>query len=418
MTTTHHGQADLPPPASEVGVTGWLRHNLFNSKLSGLATIVVVAVLLLLVLGFVQWAYGARWGVVTDNMRLFLVGRFPQEEIWRVWLTMLVLSLATGLSAGTWRSSAVRTVAIMLAAGQATIALLVAISSVNVIQAAEDQATAVLQLAVGLAAILANAVVVLAAMYLARRRPVGRRWLLLLWVVSAALAFLLLLGLGDAFMLAPLSPSIWGGLLLTILLTVVAMILSFPIGVALALGRRSKLPLVRILSTAYIEIIRGVPLITVIFMAALIFPLFLPQDVRIDNVFRAMGGLTIFTAAYIAENVRGGLQAIPRGQIEAAEAIGLKGWQVNLYIVLPQALRIVIPANVGQFISLLKDTTLVVIVALLEILGIGRAVLAQREWQGAAFEVYVFVAAVFFVLSYTLSQASYRLEKELGVGER
>jgi general L-amino acid transport system permease protein len=120
----------------------------------------------------------------------------------------------------------------------------------------------------------------------------------------------------------------------------------------------------------------------------------------------------------VAENVRGGLQAIPRGQIEAAQSIGLRSWQTNIYVVLPQALRITIPANVGLFISLLKDTTLVVIIGLLELLGIGRAVLAQPEWLGASFEVYVFVAGVFFVLCYALSQASYRLEKELGIGER
>ena len=194
--------------------------------------------------------------------------------------------------------------------------------------------------------------------------------------------------------------------------------LSFPIGVALAIGRRSRLPVVRLLSTGFIEIVRAVPLITILFMAALLFPLFLPETVRIDNVIRAMGGLTLFSAAYVAENVRGGLQAIPAGQVEAAQAIGLRSWQTNLYVVLPQALRITIPANVGLFISLLKDTTLVAIIGLLELLGVGRAVLAQPEWLGANFEVYSFVAVVFFVLCYALSQASYRLERELGVGER
>jgi general L-amino acid transport system permease protein len=153
-------------------------------------------------------------------------------------------------------------------------------------------------------------------------------------------------------------------------------------------------------------------------MADLMLPLFLPGDIRIDRVLRAIGGFTIFTSAYIAENVRGGLQAIPKGQVEAAQAIGLRGYQVNIFVVLPQALRIAIPANVGQFISLLKDTTLVLVIALAEILGIGRQVLAQTEWLGANFEVYFFVGAVFFVLSYSLSQASYRLEEELGVGER
>ena len=195
-------------------------------------------------------------------------------------------------------------------------------------------------------------------------------------------------------------------------------LLSFPLGVLLALGRRSQLPMVRILSTGYIEVIRGVPLVTILFMADIILPLFLPGEWRLDRVARAMGGVTLFSAAYVAENVRGGLQAIPTGQIEAAQALGLSTTQTNLYIVLPQALRSVIPANVGLFISLLKDTTLVTIVGLSELLGIGGAVLAQSESFGAYLEVYVFIAGVFFVLCYAMSQASYRLERQLGVGTR
>ena len=202
------------------------------------------------------------------------------------------------------------------------------------------------------------------------------------------------------------------------LLATVGIILSFPLGVVLALGRRSRLPVVRGLSTGYIEIIRGVPLVTILFMADIILPLFLPGEWRLDRVARAMGGITLFSAAYVAENVRGGLQAIPTGQIEAAQALGLSGIKTNLYIVLPQALRSVIPANVGLFISLLKDTTLVTIIGLLELLGIGRAVLAQPDSFGANMEVYAFVAAVFFVLCYAMSQASYRLERALGVGTR
>ena len=210
----------------------------------------------------------------------------------------------------------------------------------------------------------------------------------------------------------------WGGLLLTILIATVGILLSFPLGVMLALGRRSQLPIVRILSTGYIEVIRGVPLVTILFMADIILPLFLPGEWRLDRVARAMGGVTLFSAAYVAENVRGGLQAIPTGQIEASQALGLSTTQMNLYIVLPQALRSVIPANVGLFISLLKDTTLVTIVGLSELLGIGRAVLAQSESFGAYLEVYVFIAGVFFVLCYAMSQASYRLERQLGVGTR
>jgi general L-amino acid transport system permease protein len=203
-----------------------------------------------------------------------------------------------------------------------------------------------------------------------------------------------------------------------VLLATVGIILSFPLGVLLALGRRSTLPAVRILSTAYIELIRGVPLVTILFMADILLPFFLPGEIRIDRVTRAMGGITLFSAAYVAENVRGGLQAIPSGQIEAAQALGLSTARINIHVVLPQALRAVIPANVGLFISLLKDTTLVTIIGLMELLGIGRAILAQPESLGAHLEVYVFVGAVFFVLCYAMSQASYRLEHALGVGTR
>jgi general L-amino acid transport system permease protein len=241
----------------------------------------------------------------------------------------------------------------------------------------------------------------------------------LAWLLSVPVVFLLLQGLGGP--LLPLVPTnLWGGLLLTFLLSVGGIVLSFPFGVLLALGRRSDLPVIRVLSTVYIEVIRGVPLVTLLFMAAIMLPLFLPGDVRIEHVFRALAGITLFSAAYVAENVRGGLQAIPSGQIEAANAIGLNAVQRNLYIVLPQALRSVIPANVGLFISLLKDTTLVAIAGtgLMELLGIGRAVVAQPSWIGAQLEVFVFISAVFFFLCYTMSQASYRLEAALGVGTR
>ena len=218
--------------------------------------------------------------------------------------------------------------------------------------------------------------------------------------------------------LPSVSSNLWGGLLLTVVLAVVGIVLSFPLGVLLALGRRSRLPVVRILSTGYIELVRGVPLVTILFMADIILPLFLPGEWRLDRVARAIGGITLFSAAYVAENVRGGLQAIPTGQVEAAQALGLSGIAINRFIVLPQALRAVIPANVGLFISLLKDTTLVVDhrsagAARHQPCGAGAAGVA-----GGPMEVYVFIAAVFFVLCYAMSQASYRLERQLGVGVR
>jgi general L-amino acid transport system permease protein len=402
--TPPQDQAEVQPPSTEVGVLGWLHHNLFYSKVSGVVSIVLGVVLLLAAWAGLQWLlFVANWGVITENMRLFLVGQYPKDEIWRLWLTLAVLSVTTGLSAGSSTSGAVRMLAMMVMAGQVLVALMVAVSGLGL---------------VGALVLLLNAAIVWVAMYAAKRWPIRRLWISLGWLATTLATVILIAGLGGSSPLPSVSSSIWGGLLLTMLLSVVGILLSFPFGVALAVGRRSNLPVVRLVSTTYIELVRAVPLITILFMAQFLFPLILPDGIRIDNVLRAMGGIVIFSAAYVAENVRGGLQAVPTGQHEAAFSIGLRTWQTTVYIVLPQALRITIPANVGLFISLLKDTTLVYIIGLLDILGIGRAVLGNPKWLGDTFEVYFFVAMVFFVLSYTLSQASYRLEKELGIGER
>ena len=393
---------DLPPPIGIVGPIGWLRQNLFSSPASSLVTLVMGAVLALVAFELGRWAFSeARWGVVTANLRLFLIGQYPLEAAWRLWLSLFVVSTLSGLSAGT-AGGTIRTLATWLAAGQALLAGLAFLSELG---------------AVVSGALLGNAVVLWVAFFLKLGRFVPRPALTWAWLLSIPVSAVLLAGVGGT-PLEPVSTNLWGGLLLTFLLALVGILLSFPFGVLLALGRRSSLPAVRLLSTAYIELIRAVPLVTVLFMASIMLPLFLPGEIRIDRVLRAMGGITLFSAAYVAENVRGGLQAIPSGQIEAAQALGLSTYRMNRHIVLPQALRSVIPANVGLFISLLKDTPLVYILGLLEILGIGRAVLAQSQWFGAQMEVYAFVAAVFFVLCYTMSQASYRLEEALGVGQR
>lgn len=202
----------------------------------------------------------------------------------------------------------------------------------------------------------------------------------------------------------------WGGLLLTMLLTIVAILASFPLGILLALGRRSDLPVVSWACTIYIELVRGVPLITVLFMAQLLVPLVNPVLANVDNVIRAMVGLTLFSGAYLAENVRGGLQSIPPGQEEAAKALGLAGWQVTLLITLPQALRAVIPALVGQCIALFKDTSLVALVGLTDLTGIARAVIAQTEFVGLQMEVYAFISVIYFVFSYLMAYVSRRIE--------
>jgi general L-amino acid transport system permease protein len=394
--------ATMPPPVERRGALPWLRANLFSSRLDATLTIVLVVILASAAIVLLRWAFEqARWGVITANLKLFLVGLYPVEEVPRVWLALVVVSALASASGGVY-GRAVRTLAVWLAAGQLTVALLMLAAGTEL---------------VAVATVAGGGIASIAILLLATRLPPPRRWLVLAWIASAPVTLVLLYGVPGTTLLPVVSTNEWSGLLLTIVLATVSIALSFPFGVALAFGRRSGLPAVRILSTVIIEVVRGVPLVTIIFLADIMLPL-LAGDVRIDRIARAIGALTIFTAAYLAENVRGGLQAIPRGQYEAAHAIGLNTFQLNLFIVLPQALRAVIPANVGLFISLLKDTTLVIVVGLLELLGIGRAVLAQPAWLGTSFEVYAFIAIVFFALCYALSQASYRLETELGVGVR
>ncbi len=230
-------------------------------------------------------------------------------------------------------------------------------------------------------------------------------WLL---IATPALMFILVAGVGNILPLT--DPRRWGGLLLTMMLTVVGIIGSFPIGVLLALGRRSSLPAVKLVCTLYIELVRGVPFISVLFMGALLLPLTNPALSEVPGAYRAMIATIIFSAAYLAENVRGGLQSIPPGQEEAAKAIGLNGLQTILYITLPQALRAVIPALVGMFIGLFKDTSLVAIVGLIDLTGITNSVVAQTEFLGDRRETFLFISIIYFVFSYVMSYVSRRIE--------
>ena len=212
--------------------------------------------------------------------------------------------------------------------------------------------------------------------------------------------------------LKPVSTNLWNGLLLTLLMAGISIVLSFPIGVLLALGRRSDLPVIRTLCVLYIETIRGLPLIGILFMSQVMLPLVLPTQVQLDSVLRAIAGLTLFSAAYLAENVRGGLQSIPKGQIEAAQALGFHSALILSLIVLPQALRAVIPAIVGQFIGLFKDTSLLSIVGLVELTGIARSILSQPQFLGRYAEVYLFIAAIYWLFCYLMSLGSKRLEQQ------
>ena len=346
----------LKPPRSEIGIIGWLKKNLFSTWYNILLTVAAGALVLFAARGILTWVFrDARWEVVSTNIKVFMIGRYPIEEAWRVIVSLavvVVLALTTWII---WRT----------------------------------------------------------------QKKQLRRWIVLTWLGTPPIIAILLRGFTEESLFLPLvSAELWSGLLLTLVLAVVGILASFPIGVLLALGRRSRLPAIRVLCTVYIETIRGVPLISVLFMSQLMLPLFLPPEIRLGTVMRALAGMTLFSAAYTAENIRGGLASIPAGQYDAARALGLNKLLETVLIVLPQALRAVIPTIVGQFISLFKDTTLVVIVGLLDILGIAKSVTGQRQFIGRHMEVYFFAASIFFVCCYLLSFASRRLEKTLGVGER
>ena len=219
--------------------------------------------------------------------------------------------------------------------------------------------------------------------------------------------------------LQPVSVIHWGGLMLNLLLAVAGIVLCLPLGIALALGRRSALPVVKLLCVTFIEVFRGVPLITLLFMSQVLVPLAFPDNFPQNSLFRAAVVITLFSAAYMAENIRGGLQALRPGQAEAARALGLPGWQTTLFILLPQAIRNVIPAIVGQFIALFKDTSLVYIIGMLDVVEISRAFIqGNTEYLSNALELFIFLALVFWVFTYTMSYVSQRVEQELGVGER
>ena len=247
-------------------------------------------------------------------------------------------------------------------------------------------------------------------------RAFWKPWLAPLWVVVLAAFFALMRG--GVLGLSPVESSRWGGLPLTLILSTVSIVVAFPLSVLVALGRRTDLPAIRTLCVVYVELVRGVPLISVLFMASFMFPLFMPQGTTIDVLIRVLVGMTLFTAAYLAEVVRGGLQAVPKGQIEAAQSLGLGYWATQRLIVLPQALRMVVPAIVNTFIGAFKDTSLVTIVSLYDLTGALQLALGEADWRKFFLEGQLFVAAVYLVACLAMSQYSRWVEKQLYTGTR
>jgi general L-amino acid transport system permease protein len=402
MTSTSDGLSPPSPP----GAMEWIRKNLFSNWYNSLLTILGATVVYFTLINIITWVFNtADWRPVTVAPLLYLVGQYPREELWRAGISLLMVTFLVGMSWGVWKRY-VRAFAIFMG-------ILLGILAVFPL----ETTTITLPIRVFM---LINPFLIYLGYRIGRLQSVHGRHVATLWLITLLLIPLVILpGFENSSLLPKVPTTVWGGLLITLLLSVGGIVLSFPIGVLLALGRRSSLPVVKLFSIFFIEVVRGVPLVTILFMFSIILALFLPSESRIDRVIRALMGTVVFSAAYTAENVRGGLQAIPPGQVEAAKAMGLKNFHITILIVLPQALRLVIPTIVGQFISLFKDTTLVYIVGINDLLGIGNAVLnLNPEFVRLQMEVYLFIAVIFWVFSYFMSYASLQLEKALGVGER
>lgn len=379
----------------------WLKNNLFNTWYNSLLTLISFTFLVWVGSSFIQWVFTeAKWTVIPANLRLFFVGRYPKDQIWRVWTS---LGFIVALGGFTWGLLT----RLNRLFDQTSLIILGILSITCVVIAIPTKIYSSLFLLINLVLFIATAFI---SKPLEKRFPKLVFFLPLFWLINFLIILWLLQG---GLFLEVVRLDDLSGLILTILTALVSIILSFPFGILLALGRQSNLPVIRWLSIAYIEIIRGLPLIGILFMAQIMLPLVLSPDVRPDRVIRAIIGYTIFSAAYLAENVRGGLQSIPKGQYEAAKALGLSTPLSLALIILPQALKAVIPSMVGQFISLFKDTSLLAIIGLVDLLGISQSILANPKYIGRYAEVYLFIALIYFICCYAMSMAARKLEKKL-----
>jgi general L-amino acid transport system permease protein len=355
---------DLPPPPNTIGIVAWMREHLFSNWFNSILTLLAAYILIVYGWAALDWAiFSADWiGSFRDDC--------SREGACWVFVGVRWQQFIYGFypDEHLWRVDLV---------------------------------------------FLLSAIIIA---WLAIERIPHKKWVGLFALTGFPIIsfFLLYGGLG----LEVVDTHKWGGLMLTLVVATVGIVAALPIGVVLALGRRAQMPIIRSLSTVFIEIWRGVPLITVLFMASVMLPLFTSGETDFDKLLRAMIGIVMFQSAYMAEVVRGGLQAIPKGQYEAAQALGLSYWKSMGLIILPQALKIMIPGIVNTFIALFKDTTLLLIIGLLDILAIVQSALADPAWLGFSVEGYVFVAFVFWVFCFGMSRYSQYLERKLNTGHR
>lgn len=403
-----------PPVHHRLRPGEWARKNLFSTWYNALFTVVFGALILWAVIGLLRFLIGIETEIIRVNLRLYMAGRFPEEELPRLWTGIYIAVAAIGLFAravvhnakaqaeeaglpfeqSSWRDLARRFWPLAL----------LAVVALFFTETITPTLLLVGALVVGFVGYRAADVL--------PDSLLRRSWLIL---AAGAVGFYLgIAGFGGV------GWDEWGGFFLNIVLTVAGITLAFPLGLALALGRRSTLPVVKWVSITYIEFLRGVPMISLLLMGAFALGFLIPGDTQFSLFLRLLIAITLFQSAYIAEVVRGGLQSVPKGQVEASQALGMAPWKTTRLIVLPQALRAVIPAMVGQFISLFKDTTLVSIVGLLDLLRAAQISTAQPEFlaQGLETVTLPFAALFFWVGSYVMSRESRRLEHKLGVGVR
>jgi len=353
--------ADVKPPPTQVGVLGWIRTNLFNGWFNSVLTLLTVLFLGLIVPGLVKWAFlDSVWFSPAEACRE------AEGACWSI-VTQNFRFIIFGFYPydQQWRP---------------LVALLI----------------------------------LLGLLIYSHDRRRWSKWLGYSGIIG--LVAMAVLMRGGVWGLPPVESEKWGGLPLTLLLAIFALTAAYPLGVLLALGRQSRMPVIKLISVVYIEIIRGVPLISLLFMGSIILPLFLPEGVNIDKILRALAAMILFTAAYIAEVVRGGLQAMARGQYEAAQSIGLSYYLSMRLVILPQALKIVIPPTVSILISAFKDTSLVVIIALFDLLKTTQTVISNPAWMGFSREAFLFIALLYFLGCFSMANFSRKLEKELSIG--
>lgn len=353
--------AEIKPPVTEVGVIGWMKTNLFNGWFNSALTLLVLYLLYLTVPPFVKWAFiDSTWFGTSEQCKAL------DGACWSV-VTANIRFITFGFYPHDlqWRP-------------------------------------------------LLAMIILVALLFYSQNRSHWRKSLAYAWLVGLFTMGLLLKG--GLFGLTEVESDNWGGLPLTLLLAVFGLTAAYPGGILLALGRQSEMPVIKAFCVVYIELIRGVPLISLLFMSSVVFPLFLPEGVTLNKILRAQVAIILFTAAYIAEVVRGGLQGMNKGQYEAAKALGLNYFQTMRLIILPQALKIVIPPSVSILISAFKDTSLVVIIALYDLLKTTQSTLSNPKWMGFSAEAYTFLALVYFICCFAMTNYSRRLEKELDTG--